>query len=202
MFNGGKVGWGIFLSDPALVIAEDHIHDPVQAVFDAPMLSYGRGDSWCVGGERSDIEAGFDFRFHCKLAPRPNHDNSIQSGPRVAVSQPFDICADGILPDLQATMIFSRGGVTKDSGIGEIPGFLFREKKLHVVTQCALVALQSEDIIGVTVDNPGGDIFLATHGINSDDGTVQRQQVEQVGDRRDLIGFVIHLALTEDQSLA
>ena len=39
-------------------------------------------------------------------------------------------------------------------------------------------------------------------GINSDDGTVQRQQVEQVGDRRDLIGFVIHLELTEDQSLA
>jgi len=72
VFDGGKIGWRIFLSDPALVIAKDHIHDPVQAVFDAQMLSYGGDDGWCVRSERSDIEAGFDFRFPPKLAPGPS----------------------------------------------------------------------------------------------------------------------------------
>jgi hypothetical protein len=31
MFDGGEVGWGVVGSDAAFVIAEDHVHDPVQA---------------------------------------------------------------------------------------------------------------------------------------------------------------------------
>src|SRR6059058_4681678 len=36
MFDGGEVGWGVVGSDAALVIAEDHVHDPVQAVASRP----------------------------------------------------------------------------------------------------------------------------------------------------------------------
>ena len=37
MLDGGEVGRGMIGSDPALVIAEDHIHDPMQTVLDRPM---------------------------------------------------------------------------------------------------------------------------------------------------------------------
>src|SRR4051794_22179816 len=37
VFDGGEVGWGVVGSDAAFVIAEDHVHDPVQAILDGPM---------------------------------------------------------------------------------------------------------------------------------------------------------------------
>src|SRR4051812_50090557 len=36
VFDGGEVGWGVVGSDAAFVIAEDHVHDPVQAVASRP----------------------------------------------------------------------------------------------------------------------------------------------------------------------
>ncbi len=38
-FDGCEIGWGVADTDAAFVIAKDHIHDPVQAVFDGPVLA-------------------------------------------------------------------------------------------------------------------------------------------------------------------
>jgi hypothetical protein len=38
MFDGGEVGGGVVGSDAAFVIAEDHVHDPVQVVLDIPFI--------------------------------------------------------------------------------------------------------------------------------------------------------------------
>src|SRR3954467_14833018 len=43
VFDGGEVGWGVVGSDAAFVIAEDHVHDPVQAILDGPMASHDHG---------------------------------------------------------------------------------------------------------------------------------------------------------------
>jgi hypothetical protein len=32
VFDGGEVGWGVIGADAALVVAESHIHDPVQSL--------------------------------------------------------------------------------------------------------------------------------------------------------------------------
>ena len=42
VLDGGEVCWRVIGSDPALVIAENHVHDPVQAVFDRPMAAHNR----------------------------------------------------------------------------------------------------------------------------------------------------------------
>ena len=40
----GEVGWGVVGPQPAFVVAEDHIEDPVQAVLDSPVISNERCD--------------------------------------------------------------------------------------------------------------------------------------------------------------
>ena len=42
VFDGGEVGGGVFGADAAFVIAEDHVHDPVQTVFHRPMTADDR----------------------------------------------------------------------------------------------------------------------------------------------------------------
>ena len=42
MFDGGEVGWRVIGSDPAVVVAEDHVHDPMQAVLDRPVAADDR----------------------------------------------------------------------------------------------------------------------------------------------------------------
>lgn len=42
VLDGGEIGRGMFRPNPALVIAEDHVHDPMQAVLDRPMAAYDR----------------------------------------------------------------------------------------------------------------------------------------------------------------
>src|ERR1035437_8796838 len=42
VFDGGKIGWGVIGSNAALVVAEDHVHYPVQAVLDCPVTADDR----------------------------------------------------------------------------------------------------------------------------------------------------------------
>src|SRR5208282_5361468 len=42
VFKGGEISRGMIGPDAALVIAEDHIHDPVQAVLDGPVAAHDR----------------------------------------------------------------------------------------------------------------------------------------------------------------
>ena len=40
VFDGGEVSRSMVGPDPALVVPEDHVHDPVQTVFDRPMAAH------------------------------------------------------------------------------------------------------------------------------------------------------------------
>src|SRR5208282_2862847 len=44
VFNGGEIGRGVIGPDAALVIAEDHVHDPVQAVLNRPVAAHDRSE--------------------------------------------------------------------------------------------------------------------------------------------------------------
>lgn len=50
MLDGGEVGWRVFGSDPALIVAKDHVHDPMKAVLDAPVASDGAAEGFGIGG--------------------------------------------------------------------------------------------------------------------------------------------------------
>lgn len=42
VLDGGEVGWGVVGTLPAVVVAEDHVHEPVRTVFDGPMSADDR----------------------------------------------------------------------------------------------------------------------------------------------------------------
>ena len=42
VFEGGEVRGGLIGADAAFVVAEEHVHDPVQAVLDRPMVADDR----------------------------------------------------------------------------------------------------------------------------------------------------------------
>ena len=52
MFYCGEIGWRVFLSDTALIIVEDHVHDPVQRVLYPPVITDGGGHEFGLGDKR------------------------------------------------------------------------------------------------------------------------------------------------------
>ena len=53
----GEVMGSVIGSDTHLVIVERHIHAPVQAIFDAPMLTYHRIDPGSIRGQAGNVAA-------------------------------------------------------------------------------------------------------------------------------------------------
>src|SRR6201981_2937017 len=44
VLDGGEIGGSVIGPNAALVIAEDHVHNPMQAVFDGPMCTNDRSE--------------------------------------------------------------------------------------------------------------------------------------------------------------
>ena len=62
--------------------------------------------------------------------------------------------------------------------------------------------MRASDVIGLLVEDFPGDIALAAHDIDGDDGAVDRQHIEKRRDGDDLARFVRHLDLSEHEALA
>src|SRR5208282_446727 len=79
---------------------------------------------------------------------------------------------------------------------------LFAGEHLHIVAQCALVALQREDVVGLLVDDFLRDVALATHGVDGHHRALDGQQLEQRRNGDDLVGLVADSGLPEHHALA
>ena len=106
MLDGGKVSGRISFADAAFIVAEDHVHDPVQPVLNAPMASDGLRQRRSVRFERCDIETRFAFDFSAGLAQAFDHDNASKSRPAVTALQPCDIARRGGKPGLDTSVTF------------------------------------------------------------------------------------------------
>jgi hypothetical protein len=95
VFDGGEFGGGMTDADAALVVAESHVHDPVQAVLDGPMLSNDCGEQVCVVDLGCDVEAGFGLDFGADLSAAFDDDDGLEPWPVVAFLEPVDIVDDG-----------------------------------------------------------------------------------------------------------
>ena len=56
VLDGGEIGWSVIGSDPALVVAEDHVHHPMQAVLDRPVAADDRPQKTCQQDQGGDVE--------------------------------------------------------------------------------------------------------------------------------------------------
>ena len=74
---GGEIGWGMIGSDPAFVVAEDHIHDPMEAVFDGPMVADDWADRMGQQHQGCDVEARLLFDLVAVFAGAFDHDDGL-----------------------------------------------------------------------------------------------------------------------------
>jgi hypothetical protein len=81
-------------SDPAFVVAEYHVHDPVQAVLDGPMASDDWPEKMRQHDQRRDVIARLAFDLAAEFTRAFDDGDSVQARPVVPLAQPFDIVDD------------------------------------------------------------------------------------------------------------
>lgn len=143
MLDGGEVGWCVVGSQAAVVVAKDHVHDPVQAVLHRPVVADDGADPVGWQGQRGDVETGFALGPAgpaAQFAAALDHDDGAQHGPVVALAKPVHIVQDGDLAGLDAPVIAIDGGAAADVCVVEIIGFLFGGENFDIVAQRALEA--------------------------------------------------------------
>ncbi len=120
----------------------------------------------------------------------------------MAFLEPGDIVDHGCRSGLDASVIAVDRLVPADGGVLEVPGFLLGDEHVDVVAQASLVAFEGENVVGFLVDDGPGDVALASHGVDGDDGALDRHHLQKLRDRDDFVRFLRHFHLPEDQPLA
>jgi hypothetical protein len=85
--------------------------------------------------------------------------------------------------------------------IREVLRRLLGDEQLDILTQRALVAFQSEDVIGLLLIDLSRDGALTAHRVDRDDCPLDRQHVENLWDRDDFVGLFRHLDLPQHEAL-
>ncbi len=68
-----------------------------------------------------------------------------------------------------------------------------------IFIQVFLVLFERQQIVSSLLDNCLGNLSLTAHGINRHQAALQIQQLQELGDRRDLVRLFIDFLLTQHQ---
>jgi hypothetical protein len=135
-----EILWRVVGSDTALVVAEHHIHHPVQAVLDGPMAAQDGADQSRDRDQGCEIQPCLMLGFSVGLTAAFDHDDRLQTRPVMAFLKPLHIIYRGCGAGLDMAVIAIDGGVARDRCVGKVPGLLLRGEKLDVLAQRSLVA--------------------------------------------------------------
>ena len=161
VFYGCEIGRCVLFSDAALIIAEDHVQDPMEAVFDAPVASDRAGDKGGIRRQGGDIESGLAAHPLGGFASALDHDDGLEVGPfLVALAEPFDSAADPIAAGLDPAERILQGLMVRQCGVGEIARTLVVEKELDNVGMGARIAVKHEQVGGILGEDQGAEIGL------------------------------------------
>ncbi len=87
--------------------------------------------------------------------------------------------------------------------LGVTPGQMVFNVLVKVLFDCVrglfVITLQGEEIVAALLPNLARDSCLAAHGIDRDHTAFDGQQVQEVRNRRDLIGFAVGFQLANDE---
>ena len=64
-----------------------------------------------------------------------------------------------------------------------------------------MVGFERQHIVCLLVCDLGRDVFLAAHGVDGDDASLDVERAQQLGDRRDLVGLVVDFDLSQHQAV-
>ena len=113
MFDGGEIRGGMAGPDATLVLPEGYVQDPVQAVFDLPVIApvIANVFRYVLGTviERCDVKRPDRFGFITDFTYAPGHDRGFQAWPMAAVPEPSRFGADRMAARLNSPVISSNG---------------------------------------------------------------------------------------------
>ena len=193
--QGGRDQRSVAGAQLVAVLARDHAPDPVEAVLNVPVVAglgrdlLGAGLVHGQGADQVDDLGGLLLAAAALVdgAGAPDLDHLCGAG---------EVHPPGGLDDLEgAPPPPPVGAVGDGQGRDVLPG-----QVLEHLVQTGLVVLDRQQVVGAPGDDPLGRIHLGVHGVGGDQGPVQVQRGEQLGQGRDLIGLVGHPPLRHDDS--
>src|SRR3954451_6135333 len=78
---------------------------------------------------------------------------------------------------------------------------MFLEVSFDRLPELRLVVLEADDEIATAVDDVARDLFLTAHGIDRDQGVGQIDLLQELGNRRDFVGFLLGRDLAQGDPL-
>ena len=103
--------------DTAFILSEDHVHHPVEAVFDGPVAADRRPQKMRQDDQGGNIIAGLMLDLPFDLACAFNDGDGVQTGPVVAFAQPFHVVDDSGDPGFDPAVIGVDGLRAADLGV-------------------------------------------------------------------------------------
>ncbi len=143
MFDCCEICRGLIGSDAAFVVAENHIHDPMQTILDRPVTPHDGSKAVGRQGQRGDVEPCLALDLVVDVTQAVDDDDAVQTGPLMARSQPADIVDGGRGSCLDVAMIGIDGFIAADRGVLEIAGFLLGGENLDILAQRARLAFNA-----------------------------------------------------------
>jgi hypothetical protein len=147
----GEVLSGVIGTGAHLVIAKDHVHAPVQTVFDAPVLADGLIHSLRVGRQAADVETVLNGGFSLDRPLAGDHRERLQVWPALGRVQAVELVEDVAAPDFQPAMVFL------DDFVKLVWRLAWRrregaDKIANRFGQGGLIVLDRQDIVGPPID--------------------------------------------------
>ena len=133
MLDGDEVGWRVICAQPALVVSEEHVENPVQAVLDGPVAAHDGGDEMGRDNQGGEVEACLVLGLAAKLAPAFDDHDTVQAGPAMALTQPGDIVDYRDVAGFNTPVIAIDRPVLADRGVLEPVGPLLGDEQLDIV---------------------------------------------------------------------
>lgn len=194
LLEQGEVLECVILADHAVILTETDIEHPVKPVFNAPVRTNGVRQLRCT--ERSGTDVVALFQFGDLFANDPLRDdaaNRLAAGPQRRV----DFRAAGGHP---AQRHHDSTVVSIDVLEPVAAGLGIADEIAHPLVQRGLIARHREQIVRPLVDDLGGNVMLAAHGVDADQQALDVQGVEQFRDGRHLIALARDALLPQHQS--
>lgn len=168
----------------------------MEAVFDPPVRTDDRVET--LGGHRLTeqvigcLDGGFGGRFR----RAGDLADALQAGPLAIALKSADVVRDGGLAGLDPSVVGIDGGI-------DIAGFArgIVEEQADIRMQGGLIALQRQGVIAAAIDDLLGDGALAVERVDGHDRALERQHLQQLRHRGDLVGLLVGGDLRQHHTL-
>ena len=193
----------VVFAHPAVILTEDDIKHPMQAVLDAPVTACCFGEGFGAGNALAADVEGPLVRCLAVDFPLPfDHADTGELGPMLPqwLVQPRQIGDPQRLAGFNTAMILFDGLVSADWQAAKASGLPLGEEFPQGIGQCFLVVFDGQEIVSASVENFLGDLGLTADGVNRDNAPLERQRIEQCLDGGNFVALAAGMLLRQAQA--